>query len=126
MTAADAKSLVLLAEDDQDQRELLAEVLEFEGYRVLQAESADAVVARLSSEQPDALLMDLHGISSPAVTQALAAARPRPVLMVLSADRQLPAAAKALNADAFLAKPYELDDLLAKLRGVLSSRRASP
>ncbi len=120
MTHADAKArLVLLAEDDEDQRELLAEVLEFEGYRVLQAANAQAVVTHLR-EHPDALLMDLHGISSPEVSQALEQTQPRPALVVVSADRHLPVAARALNADAFLAKPYDLDDLLAKLQGVLT------
>jgi two-component system, OmpR family, response regulator MprA len=125
VSAKVASRLVLLAEDDPDQRELLAEVLEFEGYRVLQAEDAQAVVSHLR-EQPDALLMDLHGISSPAVTAALETLSPRPALMVLSADRQLPAVAAALKADAYLSKPYELDDLLAKLRGVLTARPSRP
>ncbi len=117
-TAAEKPHLVLLAEDDNDQRELLAEVLEYEGYRVLQADTAQGVVAQLEA-LPDALLMDLHGISSPEVSAALERTQPRPALVVLSADRQLQVAAKALHADAFLAKPYDLDELLAKLHGVL-------
>ena len=118
---AAGNKLVLLAEDDQDQRELLAEVLEFEGYRVLQAENATRVVEQLS-KAPDALLMDLHGISTPEVSAALQKIQPRPAVMVLSADRQLQVAAKQLGADAFLAKPYDLDELLAKLQVVLAPK----
>ncbi|MGQ0504983.1 MAG: response regulator [Myxococcaceae bacterium] len=112
------QQLLLLAEDDQDQRELLAEVLEFEGYRVLQAENSNEVVQQLKA-QPNALLMDLHGISSPAVSAAFARLEPRPALMVLSADRQLGTEASKLGADAFLSKPYNLDELLQALQRML-------
>jgi two-component system response regulator (stage 0 sporulation protein F) len=118
----DAGNVVLLAEDDRDQREILLEVLAFEGYRVLSADGPDQVLARLR-EGPDIVLLDLRGTASPEVMEALASAPRKPFVYLVSADPQLPAIAEELRVDGFLSKPYDLDELLRTLASASASAR---
>src|SRR4051812_25510787 len=62
---------VLVAEDDRDQREILCEVLEYEGFKVVTAASSKQLIERLSPEI-DLLLLDVNGVHSPEVDVALA------------------------------------------------------
>lgn len=105
------KALLLLAEDDPDQREILGELLSREGYQVLSAASSEEVLVQLG-EGPDGILLDVVGVCSPAVIEALRQMARRPVIVLVSADYRLPRMAQELRADAFLLKPYELSDLL--------------
>lgn len=113
--------LVLIAEDDAAQREILEEVLVDEGYRVLLAQSPEELVARLA-QGPDAVLMDLVGVMSPRVMRTLAALPTRPALMLVSGDNSLPQVAARLHADAFVRKPYELATLLTLLASLTQPR----
>lgn len=54
---------ILLVEDDIDIRENMAEVLEYEGYEVLQAEQGIEAIQQLEKHQydlPDVILLDLY------------------------------------------------------------------
>ncbi len=120
-----AKQRVLLAEDDWAQTDILREVLEFEGYAVSTASHSEQVVERLS-ERPDAVLLDVFGVSSPEVASALNALTPRPVVILLSADERAASLAPQMGADQFLSKPYDLDRLLQTLSSLLASRGPGP
>src|SRR4051794_40053791 len=52
---------VLVAEDDRDQREILSEVLEYEGFKVITAASPKQLVERLTPEI-DLVLLDVNGV----------------------------------------------------------------
>src|SRR5204862_4958342 len=56
----DASKHVLLVEDEAPLREAVAEQLTDRGYRVEQAESGEAAVARLSEFAFDIIITDLH------------------------------------------------------------------
>lgn len=106
---------VLLAEDDQAQREILQELLEFEGYEVHTAATAAELVAGLDL-CPHALVMDWGGVATPNVMKVLSDVSQRPKVFLVSGDQALPKLAERLRADAFLAKPYDVADLLDQLR----------
>jgi len=114
----DGSALILLAEDDEAQREVLVEVLEVEGYRVLSASGPNEVLAGLG-KNPALVLLDLVGVASPQVMSALRGVAKRPALLVMSGDGSLPDVAERLGADGYLTKPYDLDDLLARVRDAL-------
>ena len=117
--AGHERGVVLLGEDDDVQRELLREVLEAEGYRVLPAASASELVSRLA-EQPDLVLMDIVGMTSPSVLRALELPTRRTKLCLISGATLLVRAAERLGADAYVQKPFELETLLghvARLMG---------
>jgi len=112
-------ALILLAEDDEAQREVLVEVLEVEGYRVIAASSpAEALVGL--GQSPDLVLLDLVGVASPQVMSAIRSLPRRPALLVVSGDTATPGVAERLGADAYLTKPYDLDELLLRVREALA------
>lgn len=116
---SDSGTLILLAEDDADQRDVMADALEFEGFQVLQAAQPSDVLEGLL-RSPDLVLLDLVGVASPAVMRVLRALPRRPALLLVSGDMALPAVAAQLGADGYLMKPYDLDDLLAHIHRALA------
>ncbi|WP_221328771.1 response regulator transcription factor [Actinoplanes sp. L3-i22] len=119
---------VLVADDDRAIRESLARALELEGYTVLTAADGAETLARARKQAPDALVVDvmMPGVDGLAVCRQLRAAGDRtPVLMltarVETADR---VAGLDAGADDYLPKPFEPDELFARLRALL--RRAQP
>lgn len=112
--ATQGPTRVLIGEDDAEQREILGEVLESEGYAVTLARDPNEVVNHLDAGAELAIL-DLNGVSTPEVVHALAVAVPRPKVLLVSGDSAVAAAAERLRADGFLCKPYDLDLLLRRV-----------
>src|SRR3954447_6994636 len=99
---------VLVAEDDRDQREILSEVLEYEGFKVVTAASPRQLVERLTPEI-DLVLLDVNGVHAPEVDAALGRlGRDRPSVLVVSGDCRAEAAAEAMSAQGCITKPYDL------------------
>ncbi len=112
---------ILLAEDDRDQSEVLAEFLAYEGYQVTVASTPDEVLKALPLS-PDLVLLDVNGVATPAVIRALAQPLHRPALVLVSADFRIAELAMAFGADAHLEKPYDLAALVRTITSALSSR----
>ena len=106
---------VLVAEDHPAVRDALRMILEAEGYHVTLAADGQAALDQLASSLPDLVLTDLHMPAMPGwelPSRILALQRRVPVIF-MSAAIDLPALAAAYGADAYLAKPFGIDDLLA-------------
>ena len=119
---------LLLADDDQAARDALERALRFEGYQVeLAVDGADAL-ARAGARPPDLLLLDvmMPGLNGLATCRRLRAAGNRvPVLMLTARDAISDRVAGLdAGADDYLAKPFALQELLARARALL--RRAVP
>ena len=121
---------VLVVDDDTAIRTLLADALDGEGYEVVTAINGADALAKLATLQPDAIVLDLM---MPVMDgRAFLAARrqdPRqaaiPVL-VLSAAHDLGTVAPELGARACMAKPFDLDVLLAVIERLVRSDEAGP
>jgi two-component system, OmpR family, response regulator MprA len=118
---------VLIADDDRAIRESLARALELEGYAVEVAADGVETLTRARRHDFDALVVDvmMPGVDGLAVCRVIRADGDRtPVLMltarVETADR---VAGLDAGADDYMPKPFELDELLARLRALL--RRAT-
>lgn len=119
---------VLLAEDDRAVRSSLERALRLEGYRVTAVGDGAQALDRHRADAADLLVLDvsmpvLDGLT---VCRVLRAERDRtPILMLTArtatADR---VAGLDAGADDYLPKPFELDELFARLRALL--RRAGP
>jgi CheY-like chemotaxis protein len=114
------KGEVMVIEDDFAIRETLRELLEDEGYGVVWASNGQEALAQLERHTPRLILLDLM---MPVMDgwEFRSAQRRDPVLaripvVVISADHALDQKVPALAADGWLAKPFELDALLATLR----------
>ena len=116
-TGAKVKT-ILLAEDYEDSRRMLARLLEMSGYRVLEAADGDEAVQMAERECPDVVLMDLQ---MPVTDGFTATSRIRridnicrvPVIAVSAQPAEEFASAAALvGCDHFVSKPVDFDLLL--------------
>ncbi len=118
---------VLIAEDDRAVRESLARALELEGYHVSAvANGAEALDAARESA-PDVLLLDVSMplVDGLTVCRVLRSEKSRLPVLMLTARTETSDRVAGLDAgaDDYLPKPYDLDELLARLRALI--RRSS-
>ena len=114
---------VLIVEDDPDIVLALTILLEDAGYVATATGDGDQMERLITSDPPALLLLDmlLSGRDGREITRWLKereATRRIPILM-LSAHPNAEQEARAAGADDFLAKPFEIDDLLAKVAALL-------
>ena len=107
-----------MVDDDIDIVQTLGLCLRAEGYRVNLARNGREALDQLQPERPDAILLDLmmpvmDGWQFAAELKARGQQRP---LLILSADNAVEKHAGALEAQAWLGKPFDLDELLSKIR----------
>ena len=121
-------SRVLIADDDRAIRESLARALELEGYDVVTVVDGVEALTRARRDTFDALVVDvmMPGVDGLAVCRVLRAEGDRTPVLMLTARVETPDRVAGLDAgaDDYLPKPFELDELLARLRALL--RRAAP
>lgn len=112
--------LVLVVDDDPDILEAICDILEVEHYRVARARNGAEALDRVEEEKPDAILLDLMMPVMDGVTFAQAL-RERPAgdvpIVVISADGN-PQRAASVGARAYLAKPFDIDTLLAHVGAI--------
>jgi CheY-like chemotaxis protein len=123
-----AEPTILVCDDDEPLRELMKVTLG-EGYRFVEAADGEIALAELAHARPDLVLLDvmLPGYSGLDVLQAMRsddALRDIPVIVVSAwqtpEDRE---AVVAAGADAFLAKPFELEELSSAVQTLLERGR---
>lgn len=119
---------VLIADDDRAIRQSLATALEINGYEVIACSDGVEALAAYREARPDVLVLDvmMPGVDGLGVCRVLRAEGDRvPILMltarVETADR---VAGLDAGADDYVPKPYDIDEVLARLRALL--RRAEP
>lgn len=112
------RPLVLVVDDDPDILEAICDILEVEGYRVARARNGREALEAVDAEVPSLVLLDLMMpvMDGPAFARAL---RTRPFatdlpIVVISADGN-PARATSVGARGYLAKPFDIDALLAQV-----------
>jgi two-component system, OmpR family, response regulator MprA len=123
VTAEPPQHRVLVVDDDRAVRDSLRRSLEFNGYDVALATDGADALARIAQQPPDAVVMDvmmprLDGIET---TRALRAAGNDLPILVLTARDAVGDRVEGLDAgaDDYLAKPFALEELLARLRALL-------
>jgi two-component system response regulator MprA len=119
---------VLLADDDRAIRESLVRALDLEGYHVTEVTAGVSALATARRDEFDVLILDvmMPGVDGLGVCRVLRAEGDRTPILMLTARVETPDRVAGLDAgaDDYLPKPFELDELLARLRALL--RRTSP
>lgn len=119
---------VLVVDDDRAIRESLERALELEGYEIGVAVDGVDALTLLRRESFDALVLDvmMPGVDGLGVCRVLRADGDRTPVLMLTARVETSERVAGLDAgaDDYLPKPFELDELLARLRALL--RRAAP
>jgi CheY-like chemotaxis protein len=128
--------LVLLAEDDDDVRHLVATALRKDGHSVIEVCDGDDLVEHIGSAllfghvrgelDPVAMVISDIRMPGPDGLEILGQLRRSDIdvpviLMSAYADPATRAQAEQLCADAFLAKPFEIDELRGVVRRLLAA-----
>jgi two-component system response regulator MprA len=119
---------VLVADDDRAIRDALVRALELEGYEAVAVPDGAAALEESRRQPVDVLVLDLMmpGVDGLTVCRVLRAEKDSTPILMLTARTETADRVAGLDAgaDDYLAKPFALDELLARLRALL--RRARP
>ena len=118
---------VLVVEDDESIRQFIEMALNDDGFEVVVAEEGAAALEAAARFRPQVILLDMRmpGVDGWRFAQAYRASPPpRAPILVLTAARSAGASAAEIDADAFLAKPFEVSELLRILNSLIG--RAKP
>jgi DNA-binding response OmpR family regulator len=122
-----ARAHVLVVDDDVEIRSMLRRVLLAEQFDVDTAKNAEEGVRLAGERQPDVVVMDIglpDGDGIQAVEQLRAAGRWAPVLMLTAhGDLERRVESFRAGADDFLAKPFHIEELLARLEALVRRGR---
>jgi DNA-binding response OmpR family regulator len=117
---------ILVVDDDPRIRQMLARYFEDEGYRVTTVENGDAMRACLKDQAVDIVLLDLilpGGDDGLALAREIRATSDMPIIMLTGRDDVVDrVVGLEIGADDYIAKPFHLREVLARLRTVLRRR----
>jgi DNA-binding response OmpR family regulator len=117
---------ILVADDEQDIRELVAYRLSRSGYTIVQARDGEEAFELAVGQPPDMAVLDvmMPRLNGFALTERLrhAPATQRLPILLMSASVQEADISRgfAAGADGYLTKPFTPDQLLTRVRDVLS------
>jgi DNA-binding response OmpR family regulator len=119
---------IVVVDDDRVFRQLLATVLDLEGYRPVVVTTPEEVIPTVREEEPALVVMDIHIRSKDTLgtlrdLKGDEVLRGTPVIMTSGMDR----AAECLDAgaDSFVLKPFRPSHLLTQIRELTARVRGS-
>ena len=118
---------ILIVEDEVSFSDPLSYLLSKEGYEVSVAENGHDALTAFDATGADLVLLDLMlpGLSGVDVCRALRQRSNVPVIMLTAKDSEIDkVVGLELGADDYVTKPFELPELVARVKAVL--RRAAP
>ncbi len=116
------KERILIIEDDEGIVRVLRRALSYEGYTVDTALDGENGLHMARDHHPDLVILDLMlpGMDGIEVCQRLRSGGSTPILMLTAKDAvQDRVQGLDAGADDYMTKPFELDELLARLRALL-------
>jgi two-component system cell cycle response regulator DivK len=120
-----AGKLILIVEDNEQNRKLTRDLLQVHGYLTIEAETGEDALALAATRAPDLVVMDIHlpgmsGLDALAKLRAAPATRALPVVAftasVMPQDRN---EIMAAGFDAFVSKPIDLELFLRTIADAL-------
>jgi len=122
--------LILIVEDNEQNRKVARDLLQVHGYATIEAETGEDAIALVATRVPDLVVMDVRlpgmsGVDTLAKLRAAPTTRDLPVLAftasVMPQDRS---EIMAAGFDAFLSKPIDLEAFLQAVADALTRRRS--
>jgi two-component system cell cycle response regulator DivK len=119
------KKIILVVEDQEDNRRILRDLLTSAGYDILEATNGGDALTAAASHRPDLILMDIQlpvvdGYEATRRIKADPVLGAIPVIVItsyaLSGDE---AKARAAGCDDYVTKPYSPREVLSKVREYL-------
>jgi two-component system, OmpR family, response regulator len=120
---------ILHVDRDPDSLRFVRRALEAQNFRVISSHDGPEGLRRTAAHDPDLVLLDMSmpGLSCAATMAALLADNPRRRIMVLGTGSDTATKIKCLDAGAVdvLSKPFDIGELLARVRAHLRSAAAT-
>jgi two-component system, OmpR family, response regulator MprA len=114
---------VLLVDDDAPIRRMLERTLTAEGYAITAVADGGAALAQVERSLPDVIVLDvaMPGLDGLAVTRRLRAKGLAVPILLLTARDALQQRVEGLDAgaDDYLVKPFEVEELTARIRALM-------
>ena len=122
----DEEKKILLIDDEIDLQQLIKVVLSSKGYNVTTADNGLDGLEKLEAANPDLILLDMNMPKMGGVEfyQKICDAwsRPKYPVLILTARANMEEFFKGMDVDGFMAKPFEIDDLLAEVQRIIQKR----
>lgn len=118
---------VLVVDDEPQVVWVVRFGLECEGYEVVTASDGAEALAAVAEHHPQLMILDvmMPGVDGWTVLERLrerpSDERPRVVMVTALASPQDKAKARELGAEAYLVKPFDIDELVGVLDGLVAS-----
>jgi two-component system OmpR family response regulator len=123
------KTRILVVDDEPEVRETLREYLEASGFEMYVAGDGDGVRKVVEKRRIDVVLMDLNlpGEDGLALTRQLRASHNMGIIMITAAGQTVDRiVGLEMGADDYVSKPFELREVLARIRSLLRRLRDQP
>ncbi len=125
-----ANELILIVEDNEKNRKLVRDVLQFKGYRTIEAETGEVAVTLAKQHKPDLILMDyqlpgIDGIETFRRVRGEASTAHIPIVAV-TASAMPEDAKKMMDAgfDGFQTKPLNVKQFMQAVADLFSAKAA--
>src|SRR2546430_2589623 len=119
MTEQIGSTEVFVVDDDPSMRDLLALVFTREGYQVTAFEEGGSFLAVARTHTPSCIILDVHmpGRSGIDILKELDAQHYGAPVLIISAQRDIPLAVKAVKSGAFdfIEKPFDAEAVVARV-----------
>ena len=119
---------ILIVDDEENIRGLLQEVLQAVGYQTFEATSGAQAIHLFEAESPDLVILDISmpGLSGFQVLRRLRLTSEIPVIMLSARiDPIDKVESLQLGADDYITKPFEIEEMTARIEAVLRRRGTS-
>lgn len=117
------RNYILIVEDDNDISHMLKELLQQTGYETAQAFSGTEALFYIEKEIPAAMILDLMlpGMNGEELLAKVKKEHPEIAVLISSAKEDIQTRVSLLRAgaDDYIVKPFDVDELLARLEAVL-------
>jgi CheY-like chemotaxis protein len=119
---------VLVVDDDVSIRAVVREALEGEGYRVLTAANGAQALEEVERSRPDIVLLDMRMpiMDGWEFSRRVKEKGSQPVIVTMTAARNAKSWAAEIGADAYVAKPFDLDDLFDVVASCCANAHSRP
>ncbi len=120
---------ILIVDDDPDVRQILNIFFRSHGYQTASMASGTEAIDWIDDKEPDVILLDvmMPGIDGWETFRLLRDRTRAPVVFLTALNSgEVATQALTIGADDFVRKPFHPDELLARIRVLLDSKRSSP
>ena len=128
-TVPDASPTILLVDDEDSVRTVLAFPLERDGYTVVQAADGDEALRLFDATQIDLVVLDimLPKLDGLEVCKRLRTSSNVPIIMLTARDDELDKViGLELGADDYITKPFSIREFRSRVRALLRRARSQP